>query len=108
MARSDEVAEAPGPGAPNAGLDGLTGADVAEIAAALAAGRKHQAWALLSKLHPADTADALTALSGGNRALAIEALSLRFEPRILSYLDDAVRREVFGALGADAVAAAIA
>jgi magnesium transporter len=88
--------------------EGLSSADLAEIAAALAGGRMHQAWALLRRLHPGDAAEALTALTGASRSLAIDALRVRFEPRILSYLDDAVRREVFEALGPEAVASAIA
>ena len=87
---------------------GDPGKDVRELSDALASGHKHQAWALLQRLHPADAADLLAALDGRHRPLAIEALGIRLEPRILSYLDDGIRREVFSVLGMEAVADALA
>src|SRR5258708_4866526 len=81
--------------------------DGEEVAAALDAGRKHQAWALLRGFHPSDAAELLGRLSPARRAAAVEALALRFEPRILPYLDAPIRAEVFARLGLDEAAQAV-
>ena len=111
MERSGEAADAGAAARPRPGLSrkgGPTGTDAVEIAAALDAGRKHQAWALLRKLHPGDAAELLAGLEPSIRRLAVDALCLRFEPRILPYLDEPVRAEVFQRLGLTEAARAFA
>ncbi|MBI1774984.1 MAG: magnesium transporter [Proteobacteria bacterium] len=89
-------------------FQGLTAAIEREVVQALDAARPHQAWALMHKLHPADGAELLARLPRTHLGSALDALRQRFDARIMPYLDEPVRSELFTRLGLAEVALAMA
>lgn len=81
---------------------------VAEIAHAIEADEHARAIALTAPLHPADQADLLQFLGDNQRQQLLTALGGRFEPEVLSYLDEDVRPKVIEQLGTKRAAHAIA
>jgi len=90
-----------------AALYGLTPPVEAAVMAAIEADRPGQVRALVEPLHSADVADLIERLDDEPRGRVIDAIRRRFDPEILSYLDDSVREQVVELLGAQDVAAAV-
>lgn len=82
----------------------LTDELVAEVAQALETGEEARAADLAAALHAADLADLLQLLEPEQRLRLVRALGDRIDPDTFSYLDEAVREEVLGALGIERVA----
>jgi magnesium transporter len=62
---------------------------------------------LIVGLHTADLADLIEALLPAERRLLIEISGPRLDPELLTFLDESVRDEIVGYLGAANVAAAV-
>ncbi|MBI5164632.1 MAG: magnesium transporter [Magnetospirillum sp.] len=88
-------------------LYGLDPAFVRAVEDALEAGRGDDANALVEPLHYSDAADLIERLSAESRRRLVEVLRPRFEPEILTELDESVRDEVIAALGFADLATAI-
>ena len=77
------------------------------VSETLQAGEFDRVRELIAELHFADVADLLERLSRDDRLLLVEAIRDKFDPEILSELDEAVREDVLGALTVKQVASAL-
>ncbi len=99
---------APRPEAATHGLYGLTPELVRVVLRALDDGNLARVAGLVAPLHAADKADLLETATAEQRRSIVDALRPGFDPDIFAELDETVRDEVVGRLGADELAAAVA
>ena len=85
-------------------LYGVSQDTIRALEDALEAGDEVAVRHLLEPLHTADVAEVIEYLSPALRYTLIELLRPRFDPEILAHLDETVREEVIGQLGARATA----
>lgn len=78
------------------------------VAQALAENHPDDASALIRDLHAAEVANLIEMLKPDQRLMLVELLRPRFDPEILTELDETFRDDMAGQLGTDVVAAAIA
>jgi magnesium transporter len=88
-------------------LYGVTAGQVATLRDALDRHDLEAVDALIVGLHTADLADLIEALLPAERRLLIEISGPRLDPELLTFLDESVRAEIVGYLGAADVAAAV-
>ncbi len=99
---------APRPEVETQGLYGLTPGLVRVVLEALDDGEAARVGDLIAPLHAADKADLLETVTAEQRRSIVDVLRPGFDPEIFAELDETVRDEVVGRLGADELAAAVA